>query len=478
MVYGHTPVSTPEWLNRTLCIDTGCVYGGALTALRYPERDIVSVAAHREYVASVRPLVAKTEATDAHDLLDIEDVSGKRFITTRLMPSTTIREENAAAGLEVISRFCIDPRWLIYLPPTMSPSETSTKDGLLEHPDEAMAHFRRAGVTHVVVEEKHMGSRAVVIVCRDAEAALAKFGIDGARGAIYTRTGRAFFADTTTEQALLGRLADAMTATGFWTQFATDWACLDAELMPWSAKARALIEEQYAPVGTAAIGGLAAAIDLLEAARARGVDIGGLQDRFGQRHEAAIRYDTVWRRYAWDVSTLDDLKLAPFHLLATEGAVHDDRDHAWHMRTLANICAADPGVLLATQWREVELADEQAVRSAAQWWDELTEAGGEGVVIKPAGYITRGAKGLVQPALKVRGREYLRMIYGAEYTLPSSLERLRDRGLSGKRGLALREFALGLEALHRFVEGEPLRRVHECVFGVLALESEPVDPRL
>jgi protein phosphatase len=113
-----------------------------------------------------------------------------------------------------------------------------------------------------------------------------------------------------------------------------------------------------------------------------------------------------------------------------------------------------------------------------EWWNALTDCGGEGVVIKPSGFVTRGGKGLVQPALKVRGREYLRMIYGPEYTLPGSLDRLRDRGLSGKRGLALREFALGLEGLHRFVEGEPLRRVHECAFGVLALESEPVDPRL
>ena len=47
----------------------------------------------------------------------------------------------------------------------------------LEHPDEAIAYFRRAGVTHVVVEEKHMGSRAVVVVCRDAEAAQVEFGI-------------------------------------------------------------------------------------------------------------------------------------------------------------------------------------------------------------------------------------------------------------------------------------------------------------
>jgi protein phosphatase len=471
VVYGHTPVASPEWLNQTLCIDTGCVYGGALTALRYPERGLVSVPAHREYVAPVRSLVTRTEAPDAHDLLDIEDVSAKRVITTRLLPSITIGEENAAAGLEVISRFCIDPRWLIYLPPTMSPSETSARDGLLEHPDEAMAHFRRAGVTHVVVEEKHMGSRAVVVVCRDAEAAMARFGIGGVRGVIYTRTGRAFFADTATEQALLGRLADAMTATGFWARFSTDWACLDAELMPWSAKALALIEEQYAPVGTAAIGGLGVAIDLLAAAQARGVDAAGLQDRFVQRRDAAFRYDTVWRRYAWAVSTLEDLKLAPFHLLATEGAVHDDHGHAWHMRTLGDICAADAGILLASQWREIELADEEAVRGVTQWWDELTETGGEGAVFKPSSYIARGAKGLLQPALKVRGREYLRMIYGAEYTLPGSLQRLRDRGLSRKRGLALREFALGLEA-------RPRMRLRCARPGKRAGRSETLMPRL
>jgi protein phosphatase len=89
-----------------------------------------------------------------------------------------------------------------------------------------------------------------------------------------------------------------------------------------------------------------------------------------------------------------------------------------------------------------------------------------------------GSRGLLQPAIKCRGREYLRIIYGPEYTLPEHLDRLRERGLSSKRSLALREFALGIEGLERFVQGEPLRRVHECVFGVLALESEPVDPRL
>jgi protein phosphatase len=100
------------------------------------------------------------------------------------------------------------------------------------------------------------------------------------------------------------------------------------------------------------------------------------------------------------------------------------------------------------------------------------------MVVKPRDFVSRGPKGLLQPALKVRGREYLRLIYGPEYDAPEHLTRLRERGLTGKRNLALREFALGHEALRRFVAGEPLRRVHECVFAVLALESEPIDPRL
>ena len=186
----------------------------------------------------------------------------------------------------------------------------------------------------------------------------------------------------------------------------------------------------------------------------------------------------AWRRYAWDVDGLAGLKLAPFHLLATEGAVHDGQEHAWHMQALADICRHDPDLLLATAWRGVALDDTAAVADAVAWWEGLTAAGGEGIVMKPAAYVTRAERGLVQPALKVRGAEYLRLIYSPEYLLPGKLERLRERGLAGKRGLALREFALGLEGLHRFVAGEPLRRVHECVFAVLALESEPVDPRL
>ena len=176
VVYGHTPVPEPEWLNRTVNIDTGCVFGGKLTALRYPEKELVSVPAARTYCEPARPFLpeeqqaAKLTAQQAHDeVLDAEDVLGKRIVTTRLRGSVTIREAHATAALEAMSRFAANPKWLIYLPPTMSPCETTSEPGLLEHPAEAFVYYRSQGAPKVICEEKHMGSRAVVIVCRDEQ---------------------------------------------------------------------------------------------------------------------------------------------------------------------------------------------------------------------------------------------------------------------------------------------------------------------
>ena len=145
------------------------------------------------------------------------------------------------------------------------------------------------------------------------------------------------------------------------------------------------------------------------------------------------------------------------------------------MATLARLAEHD-SLLMATDHREVDVTDPSSVERATEWWLSMVEGGGEGMVVKPFEWIAHGSHGVIQPALKVRGPEYLRIIYGPEY--PTQLKRLRSRNLGTKRKLAIRELALGLEALHRFVEHEPLYRVHECVFGVLALESEPVDPRL
>lgn len=491
VVYGHTPVPEPEWLNRTVNIDTGCVFGGKLTALRYPEREFVAVAAKHTYCEPARPFLEESQRAPAlsaqqlhDDILDADDVIGKRIISTRLHHTVTIREENATAALEVMSRFAVDPKWLIYLPPTMSPCATTTLDGLLEHPAEAFAYYRAQGVPKVVCEEKHMGSRAVVVVCRDAEAARTRFGIAGDEtGIVYTRTGRRFFNDSKVEHQLLERVRTSLTHSGFWEQFDTTWVCLDCELMPWSAKAQELLRSQYAAVGSAGKGAMAKVLDLFGQAAARmtgeaAETLGEIEARFSGLQANVERFVSAYREYCWPVESIDDLKLAPFHVLATEGTAHVHQNHIWHMATLAGVCAHDPQLLLATEFKEVDLTDSVSEGAGIEWWSQLTDRGGEGMVVKPLDFIVRGTKGLVQPAVKCRGREYLRIIYGPDYTAERHLSRLRQRGLGGKRSLALREFALGIEALERYVRKEPLRRVHECVFGVLALESEPVDPRL
>jgi protein phosphatase len=487
VVYGHTPIPNPEWLNGTINIDTGCVFGGRLTALRWPERALVSVTAHKTYAEPARPFlpvgerVAELAAQHREDdVIDLSDVAEKHIVSTRLHHTVTIREENSIAALEVMSRFAANPKWLVYLPPTMSPSETTLHDGYLEYPTEAFAYFRGQGVPRVICEEKHMGSRAVVVICRDADVARRRFGVvEEGIGIVTTRTGRRFFEEDATEHALLSILGAALDRSNAWERLGTDWMVLDCELMPWSAKARDLIRNQYAAVSAAAGGALPAAVSLLRAANERGLEVSELLERMALREQLVARYSAAYRRYSWPVRSVHDLRLAPFHLLATEGAVHADKDHAWHMSQSMSICAADDtGVLFTTAHHLVELTDAASEAKATAWWEAITEQGGEGMVVKPLSFVARGPRGLVQPAVKCRGREYLRIIYGPEYTLPENLERLRRRGLNAKRSLALREFALGIEALERFVRREPLRKVHECVFGVLALESEPVDPRL
>ena len=491
VVYGHTPVPEPEWLNRTVNIDTGCVFGGKLTALRYPERDFVSVPATSTYCEPARPFLPAEQqapglsAQQAHDqVLDADDVLGKRIVPTRLRGNVTIREENAAAALEVMSRFAADPRWLIYLPPTMSPCETSREPGLLEHPAEAFAYYRSQGAPQVVCEEKHMGSRAVVVACRDEAAAKERFGIaTGELGIVTTRTGRRFFNDSDLERRFLDRVRQALGAADLWSKLDTSWACLDCELMPWSAKAQELLRSQYAAVGSAGTASLPRAVAALEqsANRLDGPEretLTTVLDDFRGREANVAKFVAAYRHYCWPVASLSDLKLAPFHLLATEGHVHADKDHAWHMEILAEVCRADPEILRATPYKVVDVTDPASQTEGIAWWEELTGRGGEGMVVKPLSFLHRGGRGLSQPAVKCRGREYLRIIYGPDYTTEANLARLRSRGLGRKRSLALGEFALGIEGLERFVRREPLRRVHECVFGVLALESEPVDPRL
>jgi protein phosphatase len=262
--------------------------------------------------------------------------------------------------------------------------------------------------------------------------------------------------------------------------------------MPWSAKAQKLLTEQYAPTGKAGLLGLGGAIKALESAAARpadpsaagegasgqNADLRALLESYGRRRECLGLYREAYRRYCWPVRGLDDYRLAPFHILATEGRVWNDADHLAHMDIIRRyLTGADP-IFVSTGHIVVDLGDEASIAAGVDWWMRLTDSGGEGMVVKPLDFIAKKDGRLLQPAVKCRGREYLRIIYGPEYTRPDHLTRLKKRSIARKRRLALSEFALGMEALERFVKGEPLYRVHECVYAVLAMESEPLDPRL
>ena len=488
VVYGHTPTLETGNVNNTYCIDTGCVFGGKLTAFRYPERELVQVQARKEYYEPAKSLGVNYMHTD---LLSIEDVLGDRHIQTKLHRMIKIRNSNSIAALEVMSRFGIDPHWLIYLPPTMSPCETSEKEEYLEYPLEGFRYFKERGVSEVICEEKHMGSRGVIVICKDNETAQKRFGVvDNSFGVIYTRTGRSFFNRSEEEDEILKRLQAVLTKNQFWEKENTDWVCLDAEIMPWSAKAQSLIEEQYAGVGCAGQHSLEVALDLLkqglenpnllqvnEIGGRKTVELENLLTEYKQRQQDISNYQNAYRRYCWDVLSLEDYRIAPFHILATEGRVWSEVSHEEHMEKIEKYIAGSDPLFMVTSYKIIQLDHEESISDGCRWWEELAAKGSEGMVIKPLGF-THVNKGLTQPAVKCRGKEYLRIIYGPEYTQLQHLTRLKRRSLRKKGNLALSEFALGMEGLDRFVKKEPLYRVHECVFGVLALESEAVDPRL
>jgi len=505
VVYGHIPSAQARSLNNTICIDTGCVFGGKLSAYRYPEGELIEVPAKREYYAPIKPLNynASISANNCNEP-DIADVLGKRRVSTRIYHEIAISEEASSFTLEIMSRFSANPRWLIYLPPTMSPSGTSKLDSFLEHPLEAFGYYKKHGVSKIICEEKHMGSRAVIVLCRNIETAKTRFGIDGdslpenVPGIIYTRTGRHFFAgaEKAYEQAILIRLQTALNNSGFWDAFSTDWVCLDTELMPWSAKARALILEQYAPTGTAGRNGLAKAVSALTSAKMSyngsnisditiesgtpgDMNLAQVLEDYQNRLDCLECYTEAYRRYCWSVSSVDDYRIAPFHILATEGKIWHDENHLRHLTVIRDyITSSNDPVFIATNHLTVDLNDDASVATAVDWWLNLTNSGGEGMVVKPLDFIAHEKNVLLQPAVKCRGREYLRIIYGPDYTTATHLDRLRKRSLHRKQELALEEFALGMESLERFVNKEPFYRVHECVFAVLALENESVDPRL
>ena len=487
VVYGHTPVAEPEWLNNTINIDTGCVFGGALTALRWPERELVSVPARAQLLRAGQAVPAPSRAgTDA--------AARPSCSTSRTSPASassrrgsrrtvTVREENAAAALEVMSRFAIDPRWLVYLPPTMSPTATSQRPDVLEHPEEAFAEYRADGVPRVICEEKHMGSRAIVVVCRDA-------GV-GARplrrrrparpGALYTRTGRPFLDDARRHRGAprprpagrrrgraVGRARHRLARPRL-RAAAVVGEGDGAHPRPVRRRRRRRRARACTPPSATLEHGRRPWPGRRRAARPSAPTASSTSTATSQ----------AYRRYVWPVDGVGDLRLAPFHVLAAESGVFVDRDHALAPRSLRRARRRGSEWFRRTDRRVVDVTDPAGQDEAVTWWEALTAAGGEGMVVKPMSFVARGRKGLVQPGVKCRGPRV-----PAHHLRPRVHRSDADRAAARTRRSAASarsppaSSAWASRRSSASCAREPLYRVHECVFAVLALESEPVDPRL
>lgn len=473
IVWGHDPKPKPLLINNTINIDQGVVFGGELTAYRYPERDFVSVKAKADHSGTADNPLVEWEKNRLNPPNIGKFINGFSVLTDSA-GEVRIPQELVKPAIDAVSHYTVPIEQLVYIPPTMSPTpKPSALPDYLEHPKEAIDYYRSNGVHTMIAEKKHMGSRGILFLFKDKESSLKHTGIESL-GSIYTRTGKRFF-DRDTEMRLLSELNQELTRINYFDEYQTDYVLLDAEIMPWNLKAKELISSQYAHVAENAVLDRTLLKEKLQAALPTNGDLQAWLDEYDSKLENANDFLEVFQKYCWDIEGDRSIQIAPFHVLAHSDRTFFDKPHTWHMEMNRKLADASR-LFVETEYKVI--TDEASEAEVIEWWKSITEDGHEGIIIKPEFYIVRSKGKLLQPAIKVRGQRYLRIIYGMDYLEPKNLERLKNRNTGKKQKLALREFALGLKGIARFVNGESIERVHECTLGALAMESDPVDPRL
>ncbi|KGR78170.1 polynucleotide kinase-phosphatase [Ureibacillus manganicus] len=473
ILWGHDPKPKPLAINNTINIDQGVVFGGELTAFQYPEKEFVSVKAQKDYTDGTNNPFDEFKKQRLNPPNIAQFIEGYT-VGTDILGEISISKEYVIPALDTVSHYTVPIEELVYIPPTMSPTPTpSSLENYLEHPREAIDYYRNLGIQRLVAEKKHMGSRGILLLFKDNEAGLKYIGRE-TLGVIYTRTGRRFF-DEEMERTILLKINKGLTASNYFDNNDTEFILLDAEIMPWNLKAKELISKQYAHVSENAILDRNILMHKLESAVGDNQNLEKWLKEYDEKLKNAHVFKEVFQKYCWDIHTIDEIQIAPFHLLAHSKETFFDKPHTWHMEKNREFHAID-SLFVKTEYMVIE--DQASEEDVIKWWEEMTSDGHEGIVIKPETFISTYKGRLIQPAIKVRGRKYLHIIYGMDYLQPENLKRLKHRNTGKKQKNALKEFALGVEGVQRFVNGESISRVHECALGVLALESDPVDPRL
>ncbi|HWK88415.1 MAG TPA: hypothetical protein VNP72_00420, partial [Longimicrobium sp.] len=328
------------------------------------------------------------------------------------------------------------------------------------------------------MQELHAGTRVAVVVCRDAGVARDRFGAAaGETGAVYTAVGRRYFAAREAEEDFLERVRGGLDAGGLWRELGTEWVALEGVMGPGMPLMLEVdpggrpLPALYWGAAAAELPALAAAEKALARPAADNADAAALLARVRARAAAVCVYEDAVRRLWLPAYEPGDLRLAPVRVLAGEGAVYAARDPRWHLERLAASVAAAPHTLLETEQAVIDLADTSAGAKAQAWWQAAMARGGRGVFVRPLEWPGQG-DGLIAPAVKCRGDDALMLVHGPEHALAGQREQARGPGLDEAGARAAREWALSLEALERFVGGEPLVRVHPCVFAALGVKLE------
>lgn len=480
VVYGHTPVPEAIWQNQTINIDTGCVFGGALTALRFPEREIVSVPAARIYSEPKRPLalnLPKPEQDRGSGLVDFERVAGRNLISTRHQYFITIKDAESPAVLEMLQYGRVNPKLLIYIPPRLSPTKSSKQPGYLEHTTEAFAYYAKKGQEKVLVEKSMGGEQVTIVIAKDEVKTIKIFNTSReGLGSATNSIGHEYFKTKEQEQRFLKRFRDVLDQLDLWNSFKSDWFCITGEMTP-GTYSWGDLPTSYQRIATAGETSLNLRKGALQAAMEAGLDVEKLAHSNTVQEEYLQKFKTQLSVVDQPHSQLDHFCFTPTFLLASEGKTYFDKDQLWH-RSIWDDLESKDELFCSPSYRWVDLDSEEEKREASQWFESISNAGGGGVIVRPSVFCIESGGDLIQPGLAVRGREYLRLIYGPDYDSPERLEQYRLRRLKDIRQLTVRQMALGMEALHRFVEKQDLTSVFECNYALLSLQTRDLDPRL
>lgn len=478
VVYGHTPVPEPLWQGNTVNIDTGCVFGGALTALRYPERITVAVDAIAEHSRPTRPLhwVDAKRASSMPELsLDGNVIHPKMLLSTTDGYHLNLEPAAYQFAAGYVAREAVQPRWVIYLPTPCSPVTSSSLPGLLEHPAQAFDYYRKKGVSGLAVRPMPHGTPVVLVLCRDAEVAARRFGVrDGSIGCLYTGPARPYLRDAGRMDALLRELAEKLEFSGLWDSLHTDWLCLEGVASPLSEAAPTFDGEVLAPVTATGLPALAQAQARLQAAGQRGVAVTEPMRQLAQAQQRLQAFGAARQHVAG--------KPAPrIHLLqviAMEGQNWMGKSKLLHLPVLEAVAAAWGGGFEAIPLWEGDTDSDLSQRAITAQWEELNAGGGAEILVGPMTGPALQKEESPQSGLKVRCKEHLRLIYGPDYDAPTALEAHRARNLRLKRETTLRLDAIARDAVGRFLARRSASEVFHCPFMMLGLSLRTIDPRL